>query len=57
MRFDDLENGDLIEIEGVVGKVISKDKNGFSFVSKDRHGIIQVFYRWKDLDMEETEED
>ena len=54
---NDLNNGDIIELDKEVGKVIGKSNNGFTFVRKDKLGTTETFYKWSDLEVEEETEE
>lgn len=49
MKYEDINNGDLIEIDGLVGKAIAKNIHGFTFIIKGKYGVTSKFYLWKEL--------
>ena len=55
---NEIASGDVIELNGEMGKVIAVDETGFSFLTKTKYGTKQTFYVWKELedDTEEVEE-
>ena len=57
MLKDEIFSGDLIELNGVIGKVISADKKGFTFLVKKKYGNDQTYYTWNELEPEPSDED